>query len=490
MKNNGFKKSRYWIAANGIPLSKDIRYSLTPEAYRLLCKVSDRTTIRHNYDQMEEAFSCILANLYHADILNEPLIYSRNSNRYIIERQRYGYKFYTYDMVIRLVDAMYELGLIQGVKGRKVANGRNKPSKMWATDDLSDLISSMDNTMFIKRPGDVIQLKDEDKLVINYRDNNATWRMRRQLNELNEMLSSLDLAFQFNYGQLSDRAKAKIAKLNKLRSLIHTEQIQIANDTILLSTLVRDILRDNLSERYNKRHTTKYYVHYDHDAKLSNYLGGLEFSGTVNRDANFMKRVFNGDWQHGGRFYQAPHITIPSICRKSMIINGETTVELDYSGLHIRMLYHLIGVDYRDECYVYEKSDKANKPDRDRIKLASLIVINSDDRGKAIKAIHDQCRRKGINYPAGEFGRYRSLVDRFEDYHERIKEYFLKGKGLELQYLDSTIMANILDRLTKQNIPALPVHDSVICPAQHEDFLRQVMIEEYQKIMGFEPVID
>jgi hypothetical protein len=51
-------------------------------------------------------------------------------------------------------------------------------------------------------------------------------------------------------------------------------------------------------------------------------------------------------------------------------------------------------------------------------------------------------------------------------------------------------MANILHRLTKQNIPALPVHDSVICPAQNEDFLRHVMTEEYQKIMGFEPVID
>jgi len=51
-------------------------------------------------------------------------------------------------------------------------------------------------------------------------------------------------------------------------------------------------------------------------------------------------------------------------------------------------------------------------------------------------------------------------------------------------------MANILDRMTKQGIPALPVHDSVICPAQHEDFLRQVMIEEYQKVMSLEPVID
>jgi hypothetical protein len=173
-----------------------------------------------------------------------------------------------------------------------------------------------------------------------------------------------------------------------------------------------------------------------------------------------------------------------------MIINGEPTVELDYSGLHIRMLYHLIEKDYRHECYVHDRSDTANKDDRERIKLASLIVINSDDRQKAIRAIHDQCRRKGIHYPAGEFGRYRSLVDDFEGFHEQISKYFLKGKGLELQYRDSTIMANILDRMTKQSIPALPVHDSVICPAQHENFLRQVMIEEYQKVMGFVPVVD
>ena len=408
---------------------------------------------------------------------------------YIIERQRYGYEFYTYDMFIRLVNAMYDFGLIQGVKGRKVVNGRNKPSKMWITEELSELLSTMSGYVFVKPSKDVIHLKDENKGVVNYRDNNCTRRMRRQLHELNEMLSSLDLTFRFSYAQLSDRTKAKIAKLNKLRSLIHTEQILVVPN-ILSSTLLKDILRENLSERHRKKPTTKYYVHYDHDTKLSNYIDGLEFNGTVNRDANYMRRVFNIDWKHGGRFYQAPHITIPSVCRQSMIINGEPTVELDYSGLHIRMLYHLIGIDYRDECYVYEKSDKANKPDRDRIKLASLIVINSDDRGKAIKAIHDQCRRKGIHYPAGEFGRYRSLVDRFEDYHERIKEYFLKGKGLELQYLDSTIMANILDRMTKQGIPALPVHDSVICPAQHEDFLRQVMIEEYQKVMGYEPVID
>jgi hypothetical protein len=222
---------------------------------------------------------------------------------------------------------------------------------------------------------------------------------------------------------------------------------------------------------------------------LNNY-NGLALKATVISDSNLHRRIFNLDWYHGGRFYHAPHITIPSACRKTMVINGQPTVELDFSGMHIRMLYHQIGIDYRDECYVHDKSDMGNKSDRDRMKLSSLIVINSDSRSKAIKAIQDQCRKKGIHYPKGEHGLYSNLVDRFADYHERINQFFFKSRGLELQYQDSTIMANILDRLTKQNIPALPVHDSVICPAQHDDFLRQVMIEEYQKVMDFEPVID
>jgi hypothetical protein len=155
-ENNGIKKSPYWIATRGIPFIKDIRYTLTPEADRLLCKVSDRTSIMQNFDQMEEAYSCLLGNLCHSYELDEPVIYSRNSNAYIIERQRYGYEFYTYDMI-----------------------------------------------------------------------NGLTRGMRNQLQELNEMLSSIDLTFRFNYTELSDRAKPRISKLNKLRSMILTNRIQV-----------------------------------------------------------------------------------------------------------------------------------------------------------------------------------------------------------------------------------------------------------------------
>ena len=62
-------KSGLWIATSGIPLNKDLRYDAA-EVMDLLLGVSDRTTIRRHYDQMGEAFSCLLANLNNAEALN------------------------------------------------------------------------------------------------------------------------------------------------------------------------------------------------------------------------------------------------------------------------------------------------------------------------------------------------------------------------------------------------------------------------------------
>ncbi len=138
---------------------------------------------------MEEAFSCILANLFHADVLNAPFVYSRSSNAYAIERQRYGYEFYTYRMIIRLVDAMYELGLVQGVKGRKDENGRCLTSKLWATErHLSSYFRKI-NAVFVKPNDEVLFLKDADKRPIDIEENDLTCSLRDQILNLNEMLA-------------------------------------------------------------------------------------------------------------------------------------------------------------------------------------------------------------------------------------------------------------------------------------------------------------
>ena len=53
----------------------------------------------------------------------------------------------------------------------------------------------------------------------------------------------------------------------------------------------------------------------------------------------------------------------------------------------------------------------------------------------------------------GEVGRYSALANAFGAYHSPIKQFLFSGKGLDLQYQDSTIMAGILERMTKTRHP-------------------------------------
>ncbi len=476
-------KSPYWIATRGIGFNKDLRYDLDQSVLDLLYEMAEVAGIWKNWTLMEEAFSCLLGNLFHAYIVDEPIFYSRSPNAFSIERKRYGYDFYRYALIVRLVDVMYEYGLLKGVKGRKVRNGRNRPSKMWATKGLMDLFADIGGSVFIKRNPEVLHLKNDAKQPIDFPETSMVREKRNRIIEINEMLGALKITFGFRYEHLSDRPQARVNKLMKLRSLALSGQILLPDNNIIIPT------HQEISQWYsqNRKANTRYYTDFDYDAFLLRHYKGLWLTGEINPEANQLRRIFNVDWHHGGRYYHAPHITMPSSCRDTFTINGEPCVELDYSGLHIRMLYHRIGIDYRDECYVYDKEDDEHKDERERIKLASLIVINSKDRDRAIKAIHNQCRKKGLHYPAGQYGRYSALADAFEEFHLPISKFLLTGQGLGLQYLDSTIMSAILRRMTTRGIPALPVHDSVICPTRHEDYLRQVMVEEYEKVMGFKP---
>ena len=51
---------------------------------------------------------------------------------------------------------------------------------------------------------------------------------------------------------------------------------------------------------------------------------------------------------------------------------------------------------------------------------------------------------------------------------------------------ESKIMTAVLFELMRQRVSALPVHDSVVVPAQHKELAKQMMINCYKKHTGFE----
>ncbi|MDL2124270.1 MAG: hypothetical protein LWX51_14620 [Deltaproteobacteria bacterium] len=197
----------------------------------------------------------------------------------------------------------------------------------------------------------------------------------------------------------------------------------------------------------------------------------------------YLYRVFNrNSFQHGGRAYGAIHQNLPKNMRPFIHINGEKTIEIDYSAFHILMLYNQEGIDYQDDPYSVCEGPEM----RVIYKAVGLIAINAENERKAYGAIRNELEDRGIPLPSIKKPLV-ALVNTFRDAHKPIARYLFSGIGLTLQNIDGNIMNAILMKLMDKGILGLSVYDSVIVPKQHEVFTKEVMTEEYQKVMGFNP---
>ena len=65
----------------------------------------------------------------------------------------------------------------------------------------------------------------------------------------------------------------------------------------------------------------------------------------VNHFNKFVRRIFyRGSWEYGGRLHGGFWQQVNEDVRKKILINDFTTVELDFSGLHINIAYELEGL--------------------------------------------------------------------------------------------------------------------------------------------------
>ena len=229
----------------------------------------------------------------------------------------------------------------------------------------------------------------------------------------------------------------------------------------------------------------------------------------------YVKRVFNGTLEHGGRFYGGFQ-QLPSNVRARLIIDDLKTCEIDYSSIHMAILYAWEGIQVQYGT-VYEMEGY----DRDVVKAVTLRALNINnlaDLKRAIstsaspqnkikyraykdaRAVYEFERSKGFTSKAPKKALWidtfiegipsdtiaDDLLNAFLEKHSAVKAHIGSPKvGVRLQAVDSEIMALILHRLQLENIPALPIHDSVRIPKIHRLKARSVMMECFKEITGF-----
>ena len=196
--------------------------------------------------------------------------------------------------------------------------------------------------------------------------------------------------------------------------------------------------------------------------------------------------VYNrGSWEMGGRLYtHNGQQDISKAERKNITINGQQTTELDFSNLHINMLYHANNLQFSGDAYDFSA-------DREKAKKALLIAIDSKNEKAAkyklaaLLAGYKDGQRGEIEKVSQYIPEAENLLAKAATRHAPIKDLFFQDAGLELQNTDAEIMRHIIRELQRRKIVALPIHDSVIIAKEKADEAKKVMQAEYKKVMGY-----
>ncbi len=202
--------------------------------------------------------------------------------------------------------------------------------------------------------------------------------------------------------------------------------------------------------------------------------------------------VFLQNWKTYGRLHTATargYQNFKRTSRPSITISGEPSIELDFSGLHPRLLYAWKKEQYDDDPYTIVND---NPELRGFLKVLLLALVNSESLRKAVYAgnfeIWDRCDRKDyqLYQLLRQLGLKTSdLIQRFVEAHPLIASYFgTKDLGLKLMHCDSQIALDIIDSFNSRQLPVLAIHDSFIVPRQFNGLLYETMDEIYQRHTG------
>lgn len=189
-----------------------------------------------------------------------------------------------------------------------------------------------------------------------------------------------------------------------------------------------------------------------------------------------MTRIFaRGSMSKGGRFYQPWWQNIPSSYRKYILIDGESTVECDFTAMSLSQLYAKEGIAYPkgEDPYDLGLSDWLGRKDerRNAIKKFVNALLNDEDGIYKLRAQQSSIV-DGLTHD--------ELLEKLYSKHPEIKHYIEQKIGLRLHFEDSSIADVIMLFCNMNGIVALPVHDSFIVIKRHEEQLIQIMTKAFQ----------
>ena len=194
-----------------------------------------------------------------------------------------------------------------------------------------------------------------------------------------------------------------------------------------------------------------------------------------------LRRYFNnGSFEEGGRLFGGFWQPLKKAHRADGIrIDAEPVVTLDYAQMAPRILYAMAGV---------------SPPAGDLYRIPTINEVFRDGIKKVFSAMQfvegDLSRRPKGTGKLLPRGPIRMFTDAIRDHHRPIAHMLDGLIGHKVFFRESQIMVDLLLRLRKLAIVALPIHDAVIVPRSAEQTAEATMLQVFRDHLGFDGVVE
>lgn len=183
----------------------------------------------------------------------------------------------------------------------------------------------------------------------------------------------------------------------------------------------------------------------------------------------------NCSFSDGGRLYCLPYrgINYQQLNkqeRSRIQINLAETVQLDFSTLHLSMLYAQRNIELLSDPYSFDLN-------RNIAKKTILVLINAETEYSALKALEKEYKNTLD---------FKPIIAAAKQYHTPIADCFGSGIGIKLQNYDARIAVNVVSHFTAKGVPCLPIHDSFIVDKRYKEQLKDVMVYAYKMLFNGE----
>jgi len=212
-------------------------------------------------------------------------------------------------------------------------------------------------------------------------------------------------------------------------------------------------------------------------------------------------------WDKGGRLYSYPqdygcYQQIGEDERVRMLINGAPLAEVDISSSYLTIFYAWIGHPLDTSADAYADVVGPTKLDRVVTKFFINYHFGNGDFLRAWrKPLVNNVRRtlKKKRMAPDEFNpkRYklREVQRRVLQHHPLLERWGHQIGGRtrdwgDLMYAESQVVIGSMKELMAKGVPSLPVHDSILVPASHQDLAVETLTRHFQAHIGVSPSLD